>query len=213
MARDPRSPVLFLRSFADDPVMAFGGGSSRARRLAEIVTGRASRLEEVIARELAAWGPVIAIGQPGEPLPELGAARFYEGDDTWRAAITSIVPRARIIVVVVSDTEGLAWELSEIDRLGRSDAVIYVMPPVAKKETVRRWRRLADLTPNRTLRLLASRRDASEARVALRLKADTYAMIVAKRIAELDFELATRLASFVLIGGPKAAPPEASDAR
>ncbi len=41
-------------------------------------------LEEAAEKILNAWGPVIAIGRPGEGLPPAGAAREYVAGDAWQ---------------------------------------------------------------------------------------------------------------------------------
>ena len=43
--------------------------------------------EQELAALLQSVGPVIGIGQPGETLPDLGAARMYVSDDAWRATV------------------------------------------------------------------------------------------------------------------------------
>ena len=63
---DGRRTVLYLRSFAADEIGT--GGFLDAPLTTD---------EEQIAAALAGIGPLVAIGRPSEPLPELGAARAY----------------------------------------------------------------------------------------------------------------------------------------
>lgn len=62
-------------------------------------------------------GPVMAIGKPGESLPELGAARLYVGDDAWQARITDLIRQARFVVVQAGTTANLRWEIAQCTKL------------------------------------------------------------------------------------------------
>src|SRR5262249_9648035 len=66
-----KPPVLLLRSFTDD--VAGIPSSMLIPRLAR----RRKRLEEMIGEQLTTAGPFVAIGKPGERLPQLGASRLY----------------------------------------------------------------------------------------------------------------------------------------
>ena len=71
IARDTRPPVLYLRSFGDDSTAGrvVGGG----HLLFSGWTLGFSTEEEQLSSAFSAIGPFIAIGKPGEKLPELGA--------------------------------------------------------------------------------------------------------------------------------------------
>ena len=111
MSRDPRPPVLYLRSFVDDEVVAE----------AHIVKGfiQLSTEEEQFARAFDRIGPFIAIGDPREGLPDLGAVRLYVGDASWQQRVEDLLAHARLVVIRLSATEGLLWELQAA--IARSD--------------------------------------------------------------------------------------------
>jgi TM2 domain-containing membrane protein YozV len=111
MARDPRPPVLYLRSFADDGEALIGAQSWWVRLGAIIVTPVTP--EQEMADLLDAVGPVVAIGKPGEPLPELGAARLYVSDDQWQAKVQELMKKARLVVVRLGSSPGLLWEIEQ----------------------------------------------------------------------------------------------------
>ena len=111
MARDPRPPILYLRSFADDGEALIGEQSWWMRRGAAL--GAVVTAEQEMAELLAAIGPVVAIGKPGEPLPELGAARLYVSDDQWQAKVQELMKKARLVVVRVGASPGLLWEIEQ----------------------------------------------------------------------------------------------------
>jgi TM2 domain-containing membrane protein YozV len=111
MARDPRPPVLYLRSFADDGEALIGEQAWWMRLGAVIATPVTP--EQEMADLLDAIGPVVAIGKPGEPLPELGAARLYVSDDLWQAKVQELMKKARLVVVRLGTSPGLLWEIEE----------------------------------------------------------------------------------------------------
>jgi hypothetical protein len=109
---DRRAPVLYLRSFA-------------------IETG-VIEAEQDLARVLSEIGPFVAIGNPGDILPPLGAARFYErhfasdGRD-WQAFIREMLAQAALVLVVPSTTAGLAWELAQCRELLRPERLLILV--------------------------------------------------------------------------------------
>jgi len=128
LAADARAPVLYLRSFLDDDIT--GAGSLGARVWRSIRSYRhVVSVEQELARVLGRVGPVVAIGRPGESLPELGAARLYRRDDDWRATVSELMRRARLVVVRTGTTPGLQWEIEQAKRLVPPERLIFVSPP------------------------------------------------------------------------------------
>ncbi|MFJ1792177.1 transferase [Kitasatospora griseola] len=101
---DGRRPVLYLRSFADD---------GTAARIDDSQPLNIHSREEQLAAALAAFGPVIAVGRPGEPLPLLGAARFYLPLDDWKPTVLHLMDLSRLIVLRVGTGAGLRWEIEQ----------------------------------------------------------------------------------------------------
>jgi len=93
LAEDNRPPVVYLRSFQDDSVEA--EGTLSAERVANMgavggailavldYEGGTMTEEEQLAEALRDVGPFVAVGKPGEKLPQLGAARMYLQDSEW----------------------------------------------------------------------------------------------------------------------------------
>ena len=80
LARDQRPPVAYLRSFVADRTASKG-----------VTFSSWFTEEEQIARVMNKVGPLIAFGEPGEVLPEIGAARLYAANDEWRQVRKSVV--------------------------------------------------------------------------------------------------------------------------
>jgi TM2 domain len=112
MARDPRPPVLYLRSFKDDraAVLTDHGAPGTAALIGLFALASP---EQELAWLLGEYGPVVAIGKPGEALPELGAARLYVGHDEWQAKVHSLMQVAGLVVMRVGSTPGVAWEVEQ----------------------------------------------------------------------------------------------------
>jgi hypothetical protein len=130
IASDPRRPVLYLRSFGvDDQVQVPVGG--RWRRLLSLLNYAASvSPEQEMAFMLARIGPVVAIGRPGERLPELGAARRYVGADDWRRVVGELMDAAALVVIRAGETANLWWETEEaLRRLSPERVIIVALEP------------------------------------------------------------------------------------
>jgi hypothetical protein len=129
MASDGRKPVLLLRSFGDDKMSV-----AEALTLGQIKA--LTRMEESITEQFRPFGPLVAIGKPGEALPELGASRDYYSDSEWRAAALKLMEQALLIVVIAGVSPGLRWELEAIARAGHQSKLIVLMPEPHRQ---RRW--------------------------------------------------------------------------
>ncbi len=139
-AEDERTPVVLLRSFRDERLVLTDDVSIRDwRRLFGF--HRRVRFEEALADSFSHYGPLIAIGKPGETLPMIGAARNYYSDGEWQATISDWIAQARLVVLVAGLTGGLRWELEAIRRSNQISKLLILMPPDSPTD---RWRVLAD---------------------------------------------------------------------
>lgn len=132
LAADPRPPILLLRSFADD---------NRQISVAldfEWMAQGGRTFEEVLASQLDRYGPVVAIGKPGEIVPSAGAAREYLADDAWQARVEELVAASAAIVVIAGKTPFLRWELARIESLGALSKMLLVIPAEGKNEAADR---------------------------------------------------------------------------
>ena len=139
---DTRKPILFLRPFDDDEhtsLQPFGWTAeisgvrpdsakpsgrtdlftliARAHpvRILRMVTGYGTgSSEESLARFFESYGPLIAIGKPGERLASPGASRMYVNDASWQEAILREMERAQAVIMQPAASEGVRWELGEI---------------------------------------------------------------------------------------------------
>jgi TM2 domain-containing membrane protein YozV len=122
--QDKRPPVVYIRSFKDDGKLLPGGW--RARWFSVVNWTTAVSVEQELAIIMERVGPVVAIGKPGELLPELGAARLYASDDEWQATITDLMRRAGLVVVLAGATANLKWEIDQAVNLLPRRQLIFV---------------------------------------------------------------------------------------
>ena len=139
IAHDTRPPVLYLRSFGDDSTAGrvVGGG----HLLFSGWTLGFSTEEEQLGSVFSAIGPFIAIGKPGEKLPELGAARTYVNDDQWQNVIAQEMALASLVVLRVGETEGLSWEVRTVTERVKPERLVLLVP--ANPKRYERFREMA----------------------------------------------------------------------
>jgi hypothetical protein len=141
---DRRAPILYVRSFIDDGSLGYvSGGDGQGLEY--------STDEDRLVEGLSPLGPVIAIGKPGEALPQVGAARQYFQEDQWRSEVTRLMKRAQLVVLRCGTSEGILWELQNIMRLVPPERLLIWLP--AKPDRQKQWSAFLDATkgyfPNR----------------------------------------------------------------
>jgi ABC-type multidrug transport system fused ATPase/permease subunit len=119
LSEHQRSPVLYLRSFDDDPKVA---------RRVGIAGFKLSNEEEDLAEIVSTLGPFVAIGRPGEVLPYSGAARMYVGEGDWHERVRQLLSLARLVILRAGDTPGLWWEVEESAKTVRPERLVFLVP-------------------------------------------------------------------------------------
>lgn len=137
MATDPRTPVVYLRSFeADSEIVLRPDGFWHKAATSLIDYAVTFSPEQELAEILNRVGPVIAIGKPGEPLPELGAARLYVGDADWKAKVTDMMARSRLVIIRTGSTPNLQWEIERTMARVAQRQILFVSLGDAKRTAV-----------------------------------------------------------------------------
>jgi hypothetical protein len=146
LSKDARPPVLLLRSFTDD---AMELEQTHSTMFGQTVL----TFEEVLADVCSWYGPVIAIGRPGETLPPLGAARLWVDHGSWQHKVTTLLRDCGAVVMImgaIKGKDGLAWEVETVCNLGLLHKLVLVVPPLKEEATVEaRWRSYEALTRGR----------------------------------------------------------------
>jgi hypothetical protein len=145
MLRDPRPPVLYLRSFGDDRLKLWTATLGRSSLIERFTPRRFDTFEEVLVRHLSGYGPVIAVNPPGTRLAPLGAARETIDSADWQAAVATWMAQSRLIVLATPPSQmnqGLRWELEAVSMRGYWDKALIVVPPARPEQLQARWRGL-----------------------------------------------------------------------
>jgi hypothetical protein len=142
---DARPPIVFLRAFDQDaqrlaprsidPLAKFPAGCGETKTLDELLLDHAS-----------VYGPVIAIGDPRDPTPPLGAARVFVpgAGNEWQHVVTSLLGASNAVVMCPSTSEGVKWELDLIsDAIGRLKVIFLANPLLTEAQTHALFQRLA----------------------------------------------------------------------
>jgi hypothetical protein len=141
LTEDSRAPVVYLRPFGAD-------GAEIAKRVSSRVRIAPSErvvktYEERLAHALRKIGPFVAVGNPAERLPLLGAARMYAADEDWQAAVGDLIGRAAIVLLHAGEGHGLDWEVHHVIDRGLPERTILSLPLDAKRGEPSRQERYA----------------------------------------------------------------------
>ncbi len=126
LSRDRRAPLIYLRSFGDDGRAWHLGYWHEALNPLETLAGRT--VEQRLTRHARKVGPLVAIGRPGEELPELGAARMYVDDAHWRDLIRDFMDKVALVILQVGETPGLRWEVELACSRLKPEQVVLFLP-------------------------------------------------------------------------------------
>jgi hypothetical protein len=186
-----KPPVLLLRSFADDVA-----GITPSALIPRLLWRR-KRLEETIGKELAQAGPFIAIGKPGETLPQIGAQRLYVADTEWQEVVRSYIARAEPIILIAGKTTWVQWELANIVATARTGHLLIVFPRTSEPERAARWQNLKPALANTPWSAAADAIDIAGA-LAVIARSKGFVVIRSRAARESDYEAALRIATFLM---------------
>jgi hypothetical protein len=137
MKADRRRPILYLRSFAfdQDDVQPVQKAYLREGFLTwRVITPqfwirrRILNFEEILCKGLKIIGPVLALGQPGERLPKIGAVRKYVSEFQWHNEVLNMLHTSCIICLVVGTSRGLLWELEQLIEGDSLAKTLFIIP-------------------------------------------------------------------------------------
>ncbi|MCE7925686.1 MAG: hypothetical protein DYG98_21760 [Haliscomenobacteraceae bacterium CHB4] len=105
--------ILYLRSFKFD-----------------MAQGIEKSWESIFVNLFKKSAPVIAIGMPEDEITPVGANRIYiKPDNSWQDKITDLIPKAKLTIVIIDNSEGLLWEIEQIARIGDPEKTVFFLPP------------------------------------------------------------------------------------
>ncbi|GAB6190760.1 hypothetical protein JCM39068_05090 [Desulfocastanea catecholica] len=195
---DPRPPFLFLRPFRDDQITLRDAPLRWYMRIFDPGV-KALTLEELLVQTYADLGPIIAIGNPSDALPPIGASRQYVAENQWQEIVCSLMDNSQKIIVAVSDTQSVLWEIDTLVKHGHLAKTVFVFPPNDVYDQHLFEELLARIKPQKIsikgacLEIQKSREE--QAIIALTCNAtDNLFSVFAKNISELHYDVALRSA-------------------
>ncbi len=134
MKKDTRAPVLYLRSFNDEVedrslTKYFNNASVSSKKDLSLTTPSIGfREQDALSYVFRKVGPYIALGKPGEKIPELGSSKIYVPDEAWQNTIRDFFEKSKLIIFRAGKTEGLKWELRELVQTVKPQKIIMLLP-------------------------------------------------------------------------------------
>ncbi|MFL5330270.1 MAG: hypothetical protein ACJ8C4_15320 [Gemmataceae bacterium] len=124
---NPPPFFLYLRSFSitgNTPVQYYEHGHNR-------FGGPPPKrdFEYVLSAAVAADGPLIGLGRPGEAL---GVGRVATDDQSWRQKVEGLICKARTVFLVPLATPGTKWEVDHLLGERLLGKTVFVMPPESR---------------------------------------------------------------------------------
>ncbi|MEN3536733.1 hypothetical protein AAH991_16585 [Microbispora sp. ZYX-F-249] len=109
--------LLYLRPFFIDPLMALPPAEAPGWQSRSPFELPGLTQEEFLVRQFRGLGRIVAIGQPGERLPEIGAERGYlPAADDWQESVSRLLRGAHAVIITASPGPGTMWEFTEAVR-------------------------------------------------------------------------------------------------
>lgn len=132
LSEDTRRPVVYLRSFKDDQITS--------RAIGDPGFPVFYTEEENLMSSLKDFGPCIAIGQPREKLPDLGAARLYLDDSAWKEKVRELLISSKLVVLRAGATPNFLWEVEQSIQNANPMNIILLIP--RREDTYPKFREL-----------------------------------------------------------------------
>jgi hypothetical protein len=137
LKKDPRPPILYLRPFSEEGDIAQispnainrGFGEKGVWRSIALLIRFLDTYEQYIGYAFRKIGPLVAIGNPTEGLPHLGAYRIYVGQEgDWQQMVSTLANQASCALLQIGSSDGLMWEVQYIVNHVRPEQLILCLP-------------------------------------------------------------------------------------
>jgi len=123
--------VLYLRSFdSTGAIVETELLESKSSDGTTRVQKRTYELETQLADAVGDLCPFVALGKS---LEHIGAGRIEVGDENWKAAISKLMERARLIIMVPVVNPGTMWELDQVIERGWVSKTLFINIPERQK--------------------------------------------------------------------------------
>ncbi len=139
LEKDLRQPIVYLRTFHDEDLSPtkkqllkdiFWQNKSEHKRksLSKYTPYDVDREQRALARIFKKIGPYVALGKPGEKLPELGSFKLYSSNDAWQETILKLLQNSRLVIFSAGKSEALRWELKQTVQNVNPTKLLLILP-------------------------------------------------------------------------------------
>jgi hypothetical protein len=104
-------PVLYLRSFYDDPELNWSEANEETRKSES--NPKTAKLERNLLSVFECFGPVLKVGQPVEELPQVGGSTIYLGED-WKERVAGLMDESQLVLIRMAMSQGIDWEIDTV---------------------------------------------------------------------------------------------------
>ncbi|WP_406719587.1 hypothetical protein [Streptomyces anthocyanicus] len=105
--------ILYLRPFALDIRMSLPPPEAPGWWMRSPYELPGLTMEDFLVRQFTRHGRVVAVGEPGEELPLLGAQRGYLPLEGWERTVSELIQGAHSVLMSVAPGPGTVWEFTE----------------------------------------------------------------------------------------------------
>lgn len=131
---DKRDPILYLRSFLHDPIATKADNDFLLAKVFSFGPPQPlNSEEEQISFAVNHFGPFIAIGDPKEAIPKLGASRIYTEHWKWKDVVIDLIRRSQLVILRVGETPGFWWEVSAVLHNKEPEKIMFLLPDSLQK--------------------------------------------------------------------------------
>lgn len=134
-------PLCFFRSFRDDG-SRLQAQRDPIKRWISRLTLTENMLGHTLSSALNRYGPLLAIGRPGERLPPSGFVRLYPED--WEDTARVLIRHSQVVLLVVDTSDGVDKEFDFIIQLGALHKTLICLPDFEAHLVQERWGRLRE---------------------------------------------------------------------
>ena len=123
---DTRPPVLYLRAFKDDNMIARAIGFKS--------------IEQEMKLVLFDIGPFIAFAEPNNEPADPGAARIYASQEHWQEEALEKMSKAQLVIMRIADSPSFWWEVCEAIKRVRPERLVFLIPAEKAEMKYERFR-------------------------------------------------------------------------
>lgn len=124
--KDARPPVLYLRAFKDDNMIARAIGFKS--------------IEQEMKLALFDIGPFIAFAEPNSEPADPGAARIYASQEHWREEVRKEMSKAQLVIMRIANSPSFWWEVREAIGRVRPERLVFLIPAEIAEVEYERFR-------------------------------------------------------------------------